>query len=120
MINEQERLIVSKQLTPNNALTALYKNRKKSFNNAKGSNPSNTNSGHASHASNGNSKQKKVYDLCKHCGKTNHSEKNCFKAKRLMAKAKKKTSHDSQVALCASVVLLNNSSSNVEWIMACI
>ena len=34
-----------------------------------------------------------------------------------MAKAKKKTSHDSQVALCASVVLPNNSSSNVEWIM---
>ena len=34
-----------------------------------------------------------------------------------MAKAKKKTSHDSQVALCASIVLPNNSSSNVEWIM---
>ena len=31
-----------------------------------------------------------------------------------MPKAKKKTSHDSQVALCASVVLPNNSSSNVE------
>ena len=44
-------------------------------------------------------------------------KKNCFKAKRLMAKAKKKTSHDSQVALCASFVLSNNSSSNVEWIM---
>ena len=34
-----------------------------------------------------------------------------------MAKAKKKTSNDSQVALFASVVLPNNSSSNVEWIM---
>ena len=34
-----------------------------------------------------------------------------------MVKAKKKTSHDSQVALCASVVLPNNSSSNMEWIM---
>ena len=34
-----------------------------------------------------------------------------------MAKAKKKNSHDSQVALCASVVFPNNSSSNVEWIM---
>ena len=34
-----------------------------------------------------------------------------------MAKAKKKTSHDSQVALGAYVVLPNNSSSNVEWIM---
>ena len=53
----------------------------------------------------------------KHCDKTNHHEKNCFKAKRLMAKAKNKTSHDSQVALCAYVVLPNNSSSNVEWIM---
>ena len=34
-----------------------------------------------------------------------------------MAKAKKKTSNDSQVALCAFVVLPNNYSSNVEWIM---
>ena len=34
-----------------------------------------------------------------------------------MAKAKKKTSNDSQVALCASVVLPNNYSSNVEWVM---
>ena len=117
MINEQERLIVLGQFTPNKALTALKKNNKKSFNNAKGSNPSNTNSGHASHASNENSKQKKVYDPCKHFGKTNHLENNCFKAKHLMAKAKKKNSHDSQVALCAFVVLPNNSSSNVEWIM---
>ena len=37
--------------------------------------------------------------------------------KRLMAKAKKKTSHDSQVDLCASIVLPNNYFSNVEWIM---
>ena len=116
LINEQERLIVSGQLTPNKALTALNKNHKKSFNNAKGSNPSNTNFGHASHASNENIKQNKVYDPCKHCGKTNHPEKNCFKAKCLTAKAKKKTSHDSQVALCASVVCLMDSS-NVEWIM---
>ena len=58
-----------------------------------------------------------MYVPCKHCGKTNHPKKNCFKAKRLMAKAKRKTSHASQVALCASVVLPNNSSSNVEWIM---
>ena len=82
-----------------------------------GSNPSNTNFGHASHASNENSKQKEVYDPCKRCGKTNHPENNCFKEKRLMSKAKKKTSNDSQVALCASVVLPNNYSSNVEWIM---
>ena len=34
-----------------------------------------------------------------------------------MAKAKKKNFHDSQVALCASVVFPNNSSSNVEWII---
>ena len=34
-----------------------------------------------------------------------------------MAKAKKKTSHYSQVNLCASVVFPNNSSSSVEWIM---
>ena len=34
-----------------------------------------------------------------------------------MAKAKKITSHDSQVALYASIVFANNSSSNVEWIM---
>ena len=58
-----------------------------------------------------------MYDPCKHCGKTNHPEKNCFKAKRLMAKAKKKTSHDSQVAFCEFVVFPNNSSSNMEWIM---
>ena len=58
-----------------------------------------------------------MYDPCKHCGKTNHFEKNCFKAKCLMGKAKEKTSNDSQVALCASVVLPNNSSSNMEWIM---
>ena len=58
-----------------------------------------------------------MYDPCKHCGKTNHPEKNCFKATCLMAKAKKKNSHDSQVDLCASVVLPNNYSSNVEWIM---
>ena len=35
LINEQEWLIVSGQLTPNKALTALNKNHKKSFNNAK-------------------------------------------------------------------------------------
>ena len=58
-----------------------------------------------------------MYDPCKHCGKTNHPENNCFKEKRLMAKAKKKTSHVSQVALCASVVFPNNSSSNMEWMM---
>ena len=86
-------LIVSGQLTPNKALTTLNKNHKKTFNNGKGSNPSNTNYRHASHASNENSKQKKVYDPCKHCGKTNHPENNCFKAKRLMPKAKKKTSN---------------------------
>ena len=56
MINEQERLIVSGQLTPNKALTALNKYHKNFFNNAKGSNPSNTNYGHASHGYNGNSK----------------------------------------------------------------
>ena len=33
-----------------------------------------------------------------------------------MAKAKKKTSNDSQVALSASIVFPNNSSSNMEWI----
>ena len=56
LINEQDRLIVSGQLTPNKALTALNKHHKKFFNIAKGSNTSNTNSGHASRASNGNSK----------------------------------------------------------------
>ena len=56
LIDEQERLIFLGQLTPNKALTALNKHHKKSFNNAKGSNPSNTNYGHASHASNENSK----------------------------------------------------------------
>ena len=39
---------------------------------------------------------------------------NCFKTKSFMAKAKKKSC---QVALCASIVLPNNSSSNMEWIM---
>ena len=34
-----------------------------------------------------------------------------------MAKAKKKTSNNYQVALCAYVVFPNNSSSNMEWIM---
>ena len=115
LINEEERLIVSRQFTPNKALAALNKHHKKTFNNAKGSHPSNTNYGHASHASKENSKAKKVYDPCKHCGKTNHPKNNCFKAKRLMAKAKKKSSNDSQVALCASVVLPNHSSS--KWIM---
>ena len=62
-------------------------------------------------------KRKKVYDPCKHCGKTSHPENNCFKVKYLMAKAKKKTSNYSQVALCASIVFPNNSSSNMEWIM---
>ena len=52
LINEQERLIISGQLTPNKALTTHNKNHNKSFNNDKGSNPSNTNYGHASHASN--------------------------------------------------------------------
>ena len=56
LINEEERLIVSRQFTPNKALAALNKHHKKTFNNAKGSNPYNTNSGHASHASNQNSK----------------------------------------------------------------
>ena len=46
----------SEQLKPNKALTSLNKNHKKSFNNAKRSNPSNTNYGHASHASNENTK----------------------------------------------------------------
>ena len=32
LINEQERLLVSLQLTPNKALTALNKHHKKSFN----------------------------------------------------------------------------------------
>ena len=58
-----------------------------------------------------------MYDPCKHFGKMNHPKKNCFKEKHLMDKAKKKTSNDYKVALCASVVLPNNSSSNVEWIM---
>ena len=71
-INEQETLIVSRQLTPHKALAALNKTHKKSFNNAKGSIPYNINSEHASHASNGNSKQNEVYDPCKHYGKTNH------------------------------------------------
>ena len=63
LINEQESLIVSRQLTPNKALIALNKNHKKFFNNAKSSNPSNTNFGHASHTSNENSKQRKCMIL---------------------------------------------------------
>ena len=58
-----------------------------------------------------------MYDPCKHFGKTNHPEKNCFKLKRLMSKAKKKSFDESHVVLCASVVSSSNSSSNVEWIM---
>ena len=34
-----------------------------------------------------------------------------------MDKAKNKTSNESRVALCASIVFPNNSSSNMEWIM---
>ena len=92
LINEQERLIVLGQLSPNKSLIAH--NPKKSFNNAKGScshtsKPTN-NSGNNSNAHHENSKKKKVYDPCKHCGKTNHPEKNCFKLKCLMSKVKKK------------------------------
>ena len=75
------------------------------------------NSGNNSNAHHENSKKKKVYDPCTHRGKTNHAEKNGFKLKRLLSKAKKKGSDESHVALCASVVSSSNSSSNVEWIM---
>ena len=94
---------------------------KKSFHNAKGScshtsKPTN-NYGNNSNAHYENSKKKKVYDPCKHCGKTNHPEMIFFKLKHLMSKAKKKGSDESHVALCAYVVSSTNSSSNVEWIM---
>lgn len=121
LINEKESLIVSRQVSPNKALMAHNKNPKKSFNNAKGSysHTSNhtNNNGHASHEHHQTSKRKKVYDPCKHCGENNHPKKNCFKAKHLMAKANKKNSNESQVALCAFVVLSSNYSSNVEWII---
>ena len=61
-------------------------------------------------------RNKKAYDPCKYCGKTNHPEKSCYKGKRLNAKAKKKASNERQVVLCASFVQSSNSS-NVEWIM---
>ena len=73
-----------------------------------------TNNSNAHHE---NSNKKKVYDPCKHCGKTNHPEKNCFKLNRLLSKAKKKGFDESHIDLCASVVCSTNSSSNVEWIM---
>ena len=112
LINEKERLIVSKQLSPNKSLIAYNPNN--SFHNAKGScshTSKPTNNSNVHHES---SKKKKVYDPCKHRGKTNHLEKNCFKLKRLMSKAKKKGSDESHVALCASVVSSSISSSNVE------
>eukprot|EP00253_Pinus_taeda_P001586 PITA_01586 len=121
LINEQERLITLGQVSPNKAPMAHNKKPTKSFKNAKGSysHTSNhtNNNGHASYAHHETSKRKKVYDPCKHCGKTNHLEKNCFKAKHLMAKANNNNSNESQVALCASVASSSNSSSNVEWIM---
>ena len=78
LINEQERLIVSRQISPNKAL--IVHNPKKSFNSVEGS-CSNTskppnNSSNNSNARHEHSKKKKVYDPCKHCGKTNHPEKN--------------------------------------------
>ena len=77
LINEQERLIVLGQTSPNKAIIAH--NPKNFFNNAKGycshtSNPTNKYI-HTSNAHHENSKKRKVYDPCKHCGKTNHLEK---------------------------------------------
>ena len=85
MINEQERLIILGQISTNKALIAYNKNPKKIFNKAKyssshTSNPTNKSS-HATNAHHENSKKKKVYDPCKHCGKTNHSGKYFFKLK---------------------------------------
>ena len=114
LINEQERLIVSGQRSPNKYLIA--RNPKKIFHNAKGSCPHTSKPTNNYNAHHQNSKKKKMYDSCKHCGKTNHPEKNCFKLKRLMSKAKNKGFDESHVALCASVVSSSNSSSNVEWI----
>lgn len=64
LINEQERLISSRQVSPNKALMAHNKTLKKSFNNAKGScsHTSNNinNNGHYYHARHETSKKKKV------------------------------------------------------------
>lgn len=121
LINEQERLIASGQVSPSKAIMEHNKNPKKILNNYKGSysHTSNhaKNNGHVSHAHHETSKRKKVYEPCKRCGKTNHPQKNCFKEKNLIAKAIKKNSNESQVALCASIVSSSNSSSNLEWIM---
>ena len=77
-VNEQERLIVLGQLSPNKSLIAH--NPKKSFNNEKGScshtlKPT-SNYCNDSNSLHKNNKNKKVYDPCKHCGKTNDLENN--------------------------------------------
>ena len=83
LINEQEMLISSSQLTPNKVLMAHNnKNPKKHFQpNAKGScsHSSTNNSGNASNVTHEVSKKKKVYDPCKYCGKTNHPKNSCYK-----------------------------------------
>jgi hypothetical protein len=80
LINEQERLIASGQLTSNKALMSHNnKNPKKSFQpNTKVScsHSSTNNYGNASNVAHEVSKKKKVYDPCKYCGKTNHLEKS--------------------------------------------
>ena len=80
LINEQEMLFISGKVSPNKSLMAHNKNPKKCFNNVKGSsshtsNPTNRYV-HASNEHHENSMKTRVYDPCKHCGKTNHPEKN--------------------------------------------
>jgi hypothetical protein len=100
-------------------MTHNNKNPKKSFQpNTKGScsHSSTNNSSNASNVTHEVSKNKKVYDLCKYCGKTNHPEKSFYKGKCLNVKAKKQASNEQEVVLCLSFVQSSNSS-NVEWII---
>jgi hypothetical protein len=74
LINEQERLIVSGQLTPNKALMAHnIKNHNKVFH----KNPKSHTKRPSQHSSNDvcvDVSKKKVFNPCMYCGKTNHPE----------------------------------------------
>ena len=63
------------------------------------------------------SNKKRVYNPCKHCGKTNHPKNILFKWRHELAKAKKKSFEEQSVSLCSYSNQPSKPSSNVEWIM---
>jgi hypothetical protein len=117
LICEQDRLISSGQLVIGKAHLAHTKKNpyKGSHKNTKSHDASTSNQ--TSNDAPVDASKKKVWKPCKHCGKTNHAEKNCFKRQNELEKEKKKASKEQQVALSAYFVQPGNSSSYVEWIM---